>query len=519
LIVFPRMDIRKKGVVYLIGAGPGDPDLFTIKGKLLLEDCDVVVYDNLVPDELVVTLPYEKEKHYVGKRAGKPCFSQKEINELLVSLALAGKKVARLKGGDPFVFARGGEEAKYLKEHEIRFEIVPGVTSGIAAPAYCGIPPTDRRLASFVLFVSGHKAKEKELSTVPWEWIAQARGGTIVIYMGVGEIEKIAGKLINSGMAPDTPAAIIERGTFPTQRTVTSSLKLLPQKVIDENIKPPALFIIGQTVNLRPYLQWLENRPLLGVRLMVTRPAEQSREMYRSLRKLGAEVQAYPTVATVRHDHDEAWHALKKVTGRDCWLAFTSGAGIRYFITQFNEQVGDLRALGKFKIAAMGKGTAGILSKYHLKPDFIPSDSSIVGFALELKGLIDSTGSAVVRIRGDKSDSTLEKTLAEGNIEVIPLTVYRTLFTNWPDDLKDKLFELPPDAIIFTSSSTVEGIYHCMTEEEVARLAANAAIVSIGPSTTKRLGSRGLAVTLEPKERTIQALLDLLIEHFKNRNK
>lgn len=516
---FPEMNIKKKGVVYLIGAGPGDPDLFTIKGKLLLERCDAVVYDNLVPEELVMMLPPEKEKHYVGKKAGRPCFSQRDINKLLASLASSGKNVARLKGGDPFVFGRGGEEANYLRQNNIEYEIVPGVTSGVAAPAYCGIPITDRDRASLVLFVTGHKAREKEVSSVPWDWIAKITNGTVVVYMGVDEIARIVKRLIDSGMSPDTPSAVIERGTFPTQRLFVCSLHHLPQKVIKENIRPPALFVFGEVVNLQASLKWLETRRLLGIRLMVTAPAEQTRRLYRSLRELGAEVLAYPTATLIPFEDNQAWRPLKKTSDGKCWLVFSSGAAVRHFVSQFKRRFGDIRALGGFRIAARGRGTASTILKYGLKPDFIPPDSSVRAFARELTGRIDSRDSIVVNIKGDSSTGALEESLAAAGIKVLPLIIFSTIFTDWPDDFKDRLFENPPHAIIFTSARTVDGIFHQMTIHEVKGLAANAAIISLGASATERLHSMGLDNILEPEGQTAKAMLDLLCKHFGNRVK
>jgi uroporphyrin-III C-methyltransferase len=243
-------------MVYLVGAGPGDPDLITVKAKCLLEQCDVVVYDALIPYELVATLPAEVERRYVGKKAERHSLPQQEINDLLVRLASRGNRVVRLKGGDPFVFGRGGEEAKYLREHGIPYEIVPGITSGVAAPAFAGIPCTDREEASHVTFVTGHKAVEKLSSSVPWDWVAGARNGTLVIYMGVSEIPKIVDRLLAGGMPPDTPVAAVERGTFPTQRTAITTLSELPDKVVELGVKPPTIFVIGKIVNLQKKLEW-----------------------------------------------------------------------------------------------------------------------------------------------------------------------------------------------------------------------------------------------------------------------
>ena len=258
------MTEEKKGKVYLVGAGPGDPDLITVKGERLLKDCDAVVYDNLIPAELLIYLRPETEKYYVGKKAGRHTLPQEEINALLARLAGEGKQVVRLKGGDPYVFGRGGEEAGYLREHGIKFEIVPGVTSGVAGPAYAGIPVTERNKASFVMFLTGHKADEKELSSISWDWAGKAENGTLVVYMGVKEIEKIAARLMAAGMSPDLPVAVVERGTFPTQRKVVSTLGKITAEVEKQDIHPPSLFVFGEVVKLQENLSWFEDRPLYG---------------------------------------------------------------------------------------------------------------------------------------------------------------------------------------------------------------------------------------------------------------
>ena len=254
-----------RGIVYLVGAGPGDPDLITVRARYLLDRCDAVVYDSLIPYELILTLPAHVEHHYVGKEAGRHSLPQPEINALLANLASAGKRVVRLKGGDPFVFGRGAEEAEYLGEKGVRYEVVPGITSGVAALAYSGIPCTDRRDASYVVFLTGHKAVDKVSSGVPWEWVAKARNGTLVIYMGVAEISNLVDALNAHGMPAGTPAAVVERGTFSTQRLVTTTLSNLPAEVAEHGIKPPALFVLGEVARYSEKLHWFRGQaPVRG---------------------------------------------------------------------------------------------------------------------------------------------------------------------------------------------------------------------------------------------------------------
>jgi len=512
------MNSDKKGAVYLIGAGPGDPELITVKGIQLLNDCDAVIYDNLVPQELIISLLPDVEKHYVGKKAGKHTLPQEKINELMVRLANEGKAVARLKGGDPYIFGRGGEEARYLKDHDIRFEIVPGVTAGAAGPAHAGIPCTDRSLASYVVFVTGHKADEKDITSVPWEWLAKSRNGTIVIYMGVGEFAAIVSILIANGMSPDIPAAVIERGTFPSQRIISSTLSQLPEQVKAANINPPSVFVIGDVVNLQKHLTGIDERPLLGARIMVCRPADQAQPMYQSLRKLGAEVLPYPTIATKPQIDKKAWQAFGRIvknSATDSWLVFTSENGVRYFIEQFKSRFGDIRHLGNFKIAAVGFGTERALNKYSLKADFIPARATTESLAMEMAETLNLKDASVVRVRGNLADDRVEKGLTKAGANVIPVPTYCTYHPQWPDGFKENLFEHPPNIIILTSGSSVKGLYEILNKDEIDTLMAKAIAVSIGPETTKMVQSFGIKVTIEAKEHSVPGIINELLRHYK----
>jgi len=373
------MSAKKLGKVYLIGGGPGDPGLITVKGKQLLEKCRAVIYDNLIPSELIIALPDDVQKFFVGKKAGVHPVPQEKINELMLRLAHEGCCVARLKGSDPLIFGRGGEEAKFLKEHGVPFEIVTGVTSGVAGPNYAGIPCTDRHLASSVIFLTGHKASDKYKSSVAWEWVAEAKNCTVVIYMGVGEIANIVRRLINNGMASDTPAAIVERGTFPSQRIFTGELRQLPDIVAAEKVTPPALFVIGQVVTLRSWLDWFDGRPLSGIRVMVLRPSDQANDVYEQLRELGAEPMPYPTIATASYDDPDGWSRVLKSSADKNWLVFTSANGVRYFFEQFVHKAGDIRHLARFKIAVVGPATSQALMERHVEADFVASKDRFVG--------------------------------------------------------------------------------------------------------------------------------------------
>ncbi|MFH1726532.1 MAG: uroporphyrinogen-III C-methyltransferase [Elusimicrobiota bacterium] len=508
-----------RGIVYLIGAGPGDPELITVKGRRLLETCDAVIYDNLVANELVLSLPESAEKYYVGKKAGHHCYSQADINRLLVELAGKGKAVARLKGGDPFVFGRGAEEARHLKRRGIRFEIVSGVTSGVAALAYNGIPCTDRTKSSFVVFATGHKASGKKRSAVPWDWIARAKQGTIVVYMGMGELENIVKRLLDGGMPARTPAAVIERGTFPSQRVVTAGLGRLPEKARAAAIRPPAVIVIGEVVGLRPQLRWQQMRPLSGVRVMSTRLPGQAGRMHELLRESGAEVLSYPTIAVAEKDDPRGWAAFERLSGENRWLVFTSANGVRCFFRELMRRYGDIRRLSGFKIAVVGEGAARALKALNLATDFIPPKATVATLAGRMLKELDLSGAAVVRVRGTLAERTLERRLEKAGVSVTPLTVYRTRRPAWPEGLKGKLFDHPPQAMVFTSGSSVAGLFANLTNNEAKRLAAGAAVASIGPMTTKALRARGLKVTIEAEEHTVPGLVGAIVEHFRRRSR
>ncbi len=500
------------GKVYLVGAGPGDPGLITVKGQKLLESCDVVVYDNLIPDELIVTLPAKIEKHYVGKRGGKTCISQDEINELLLRLARDGKKVVRLKGSDPIIFGRGGEEARYLKEHDIPFEIIPGVTAAVAASAYAGIPLTDREKASFVIFATGHKAKDKEISSVPWRQIAGLPGGTLAIYMGVSEIANITKELLDGGMDASTPAAIIERGTYPTSRTVISTLGKLSDDAVQNNIKSPAVIFIGRTIEFNKSMEWMATRPLLGKRVMVTRPGHQATPMYDLLRSYGAEVLPYPTIAIKEIIDESGWKQLQECTSEKKWLLFTSENGVEFFLKQYLERHKDIRTLSQYKIARMGFGTLRALQKHRLGEDYAPEKSSSLALAEGLAAQPGIKDSTVVRVTGAMDVDPVAKILETAGAEVIPLIVYKATFSYWPDEAKEKHFEYPPDYIVFTSGRSVDGFMVNLDKLELGRLLDTAKIVSIGRTTSKVIESYGLKVDYEAKFPSIESVVDELAE-------
>ncbi len=512
--------MKQVGKVYLVGAGPGDPGLVTVRAKELLNACDAIVYDRLVSLELVVPMPERVQRYFVGKSSSCHSMHQDEINKLLVKLAKQGMTVVRLKGGDPFVFGRGGEEALFLKENGISYEIVPGVTAGIAASAYAGIPITHRKQSVFTVLLTAHEAADKEVTQVPWEWLGKIQHGSIVGYMGVTQLPSVVNKLIEAGMDPNTPAALIERGTTGSQRHISATLADLPGKAAQEGIAPPALFIIGKPVLLSEELDWFGGGVLSGKRMMVTRPADQAFDMYALLREQGAEVLPLPTIRTAAHDDDSGWDEIKglfelNVRGKaEEWIVFTSENGVRYFIQQLFDRGYDFRFLGRFKIAAMGTGTDRALRLHHLKADFLPTKSTSDVLAAEFSDYIKGKACKVIRVRGNLGDDRIEQSIEEADAVVLPLQVYDTSTAVWDAGMWACLDENPPDVITFTSGSTAAGFKEILGDrgEEIA---GNAVIASIGPMTTQIITNEKMKVAIEAKMHSVPGLVEEILNYFR----
>lgn len=510
------MHENNTGTVYLVGAGPGDPELITVRGRRLLHEADAVVYDNLIPLEFIVGLPDRIERVYVGKESSLHALPQDDINMLLVTLARQGKMVVRLKGGDPCMFGRGGEEATVLREHGVPYEIVPGVTAGTAALAYAGIPPTDRRAASTVMYATGHRCMSRE-NLVNWSWIAKSHDTTVVIYMGVKELPSIAERLIASGMDPDMPAAVIERGTHADQRVITARLDNLAAEAERAHVRPPALIVVGDVVRLRQDIDWFGHLPLAGKRVLVTRPADQAEAAYLGLRRLGAEVLPYPTIATRDATTEASWQRVLNVLAVNQWMVFTSENGVRYFMPQFLRRVGDVRMLWAYKIAAVGYGTASALEKYHISPNFVPSKATTAALADELARAYVIRGATIVRVRGNLGDERVERRLEEAGATVVPFQSYETFMPLWAPHLKAKLLKEPPDFILFTSGSACDGYVQNLSPAERQQL-QSARIVSIGPSTSDVIRGHGLDVAVEAEVHSVEGAITALATHVAGRD-
>jgi uroporphyrinogen III methyltransferase/synthase len=490
------------GTVYLVGAGPGDPGLLTHAGADALSRADVVVYDRLAAPELLDLASPQAERIYVGKASAQHTRTQTEINMLLVDLAMTGKTICRLKGGDPFVFGRGGEEAAYLQEHGISYVIVPGVTSAIAVPAYAGIPVTDRGCASSFAVITGHEDPGKPSSSLNWAGIARG-ADTLVFLMGLANISTIAAQLIAHGRSPATPAAAIQQGTTNAQRVVVGTLATLPDLVAQAALRSPVITVVGEVVRLRETLAWFEQRPLFGKRILVTRTREQAGELARALAAEGAIPVESPVIRI--EPLPPAAKLLERVQAAD-WLVFTSANGLPHLLRQVESLGADIRALGHARIAAIGPATARTCRERGLRVNFMPERYIAESVAEEFP---DPTGQRIVIARAEEAREVLPDLLMARGAQVDVILVYRTIAED--AELPD-LGEM--DAITFTSSSTVRAF-----RQRYPGAIAGPRIACIGPVTADTAREVGLPVDIVADPYTIPALVEALAELFTDEEK
>lgn len=499
--------------VYLVGAGPGDPGLITVKGLECIQNADVIIYDYLAHPSLLQNASPDAEVIYVGKKGGDHTLSQDEINKLIVDKANKGRVVTRLKGGDPFIFGRGAEEAEILKKNGIPFEIVPGVTSAIAAPAYAGIPLTHRKLTSTVAFVTGHEDPTKEDSSIDWSSLAKGIG-TIVFLMGVKNLTHITGQLIKHGMSPETPAALVRWGTTPKQVTITGTLDTIVEKATSAKIKPPAIFVVGKVIDLRETLQWFENRPLMGKRIVVTRAREQASEFVKLLSDLGADCMEYPTIKMVPSDNvDSLDTSIDNLSMYD-WLVFTSVNGVSYFFERLFKNGKDVRALHHVRTATIGPATAKQLLDFGIQSDIIPKTyraESIV----EAFGDIDIKGKKILLPRAKEARPILPVELTKMGAVVDEVPAYCTeQVTDTVEDLIVQLENNEIDLITFTSSSTVKNFKNLLPMEKIDALMKDVTIASIGPVTSDTAKELGFTVHITAESYTIPGLCQAILEYY-----
>lgn len=501
-----------KGIVYLIGAGPGDPGLITVRGRDCLRRAEVVVYDYLANPELLREAP-QAEAIYVGKTRGLHHRPQEEINALLVEQAQQGKIVARLKGGDPFVFGRGGEEALVLHAAGIPFEIVPGVTAAFAAAAYAGIPLTHRDFTTSLGLFTGHEDPTKKLSTLDWDKLATGIG-TLVFYMGMTNLATIAEQLIRYGRAPQTPVAVIRWATTPRQQTLVAPLSEVAEAVRRADFKPPAIIIVGEVVALREPLAWFDRKPLFGRSILVTRAADQAGEFNGMLEALGARVYECPTIrlAPPRDSGglDDALHSLETFT----WLVLTSANGVRFFFERLAALGLDSRAIGRCKVCAVGPKTAAAICTYGIKPDLIPTDYKAEGVVAAL-GERGVDGKRILFPKADKAREVIPQGLtALGAAVVDPVAYCNVIPDSLPSDALQALEAGEIDCATFTASSTVENLLIILGPERFHALFRGVAIASIGPITSQTCRRLGLEVSIEPATYTLADLSAELVRHY-----
>ncbi len=514
---------NKKGKVYLVGAGPGDIGLFTIKGMRCLQKADVVVYDFHLNAQVLNYINHNAEFIYAGKRGGHHTMTQDEINKVLIEKAKEGSVVCRLKGGDPFVFGRGGEEAEALAKEGIEFEVVPGVSSSIAAPAYAGIPITHRLYSSSFAVIPGYEDTTKEESAIDWSRLATGVG-TLIFLMAVKNIDVLIKKLIENGRSPDTPVAVVRWGTRPEQKTIVGTLGNIVALVREKELKPPAVMVVGDVVRLRETLKWYERKPLFGHRILVTR--EHSGE-FELLEELGAEIIEFPTIEIVPpENYDELDKAIAKIETYN-WLIFTSGNGVKYFLKRFMEKDKDIRDLKGIKICAIGTKTASEIKKYGIKVDLIPEEFNAEGLIETFtppnpplgkggsEGGVDFKplkGIKFLLPRAEKARELFPEKVRELGGEIDVPVAYRAIKPEVHGKrLKRFLREGRISIATFTSAATFNN-FREIIGDDADELLKDVAIAVIGPVTAKAIEKAGLRVHIMPKQATIEAMVEEIIK-------
>ncbi len=508
-MVWYRKGMDMAGKVFLVGAGPGDVSLLTVKAKKLIESAETVVYDRLLGKGILAMIPPSARSVDVGKRGGRHTMPQEEINRTLAKLAGEGKQVVRLKGGDPFLFGRGGEEAFYLRERGIPFEIVPGVTSALAVPAYAGIPVTHRDMASMVHIITGHKKEDMPLD-IDFKALTAA-GGTCVFLMGVSALPEICQGLLFGGMAEDTPAALVSLGTTAMQKEILGTLKTLPEKVKKEGVKTPAVIVAGQVCACMEKLHWRTDLPLSGRRYVLTRPKERTEKLSEKLKELGAEVIELPAVSTVfREENRELEEALCRISSFDI-LALTSPTGAEYFFRYMQKMKMDIRRLFGVQLAAIGEGTARVLRERGLYPDYVPQvyDGTSLGILLRNSA---KENAKILLPRARAAGPELTQELAgRRDIQVTEIPLYDTVPGKHPlINLEEEIRTGEVTAAVFTSASTVRGFLAMAGEADVSLVRA----YCIGEKTAKEAEKSGMKCAVA-KEASVEALVEEILEDSK----
>jgi len=502
------------GVVYLVGAGPGDPKLITVRGLELIKKADTIIYDRLVAHRLLSFARPGAEIIYAGKEPGCHVFKQEEICRLMVEKARAGKAVIRLKGGDPFVFGRGGEEAEALYEAGVRFEVIPGVTSAIAAPAYAGIPATHRDYASTLAIITGNEDPLKKDSSIAWDKIATG-ADTLIFLMGMANLLEITQRLIKGGRSPQTPVALIRWGTRPEQRTLTGTLADIYEKATRSGFTNPVVIVVGDIISLREKLNWFEDKPLFGKKILVTRTREQAAALSEKIEALGGEPMEFPTISIAEPEDyaplDRAIIELKNFS----WVVFTSVNGVVSFFKRLRHHRKDIRELCNAKLCAIGPMTRESLEKYGLIVEYIPGEYRAEEIAVGLRGKL-VRGERVLLPRAAGARKTLPEALSEMGAVVTEVAAYRTIPAGGNSAaLKEKLAQGEIDLVTFTSSSTVRNFVEMVGSPFLNALKRKFAVACIGPVTAGTARELGLQVDMVAEEYTIEGLVEAIRKNVK----
>ena len=505
------------GMVYLIGAGPGDPGLLTIKGRNCIQKADVIVYDYLANPKILQYAREGSERIYVGKQASKHAMEQHEINALLVAKAKEGKVVARLKGGDPYVFGRGGEEGLDLLNDGIPFEVVPGVTSAIAAPAYAGIPVTHREFNSVLTLLTGHEDPTKPESALDWKALAD-RGGTLAIYMGVKNLPNIVKALTENGRSPDTPVALVRWGTMPQQRAVTGTLADIVERVAEAGLKPPCIIVVGEVVKLRESLNWFENRPLFGKTIVVTRSRQQASELVEKLSELGANTLEFPTIRFEPPEDPAPMEQAARGLARYDWVVFTSPNAVERFFATVDAVGIDSRSLSGCKVFSIGPGTTAHLAERGIRPDLTPQRFTSAGIFEALSGEGEVAGKRFLLPRADLAGADLPQQLKAAGADVDDIISYRTLPGEPAPEIIEALRDGEVDMVTFTSSSTARNFAN-IVREQLGGLPDGVQYASIGPETSKTAREEKLEIALQPQDHTIDALVAAIVDYYRSTDK
>ncbi len=503
--------MKQRGKVYLVGAGPGSPGLITVRALECIRKADVIIYDYLSNPVFLKSAKPSVKIIYAGKKAGNHALSQAAIQRLMIREARAGRTVIRLKGGDPFLFGRGGEEAENLHKLRIPFEVVPGVTAATAAPAFAGIPITHRSHASAVAMITGHEdpakiGDQKFRTSIDYKNLAQFRG-TLVFFMGVERAARIASELIRNGKNPSTPAAIVRWGTTGKQQTLTGKLVEIGKRAQKSGFRPPALIVVGDVVGLRKQLNWFEKLPLFGKRIVVTRTRNQAGELRKRLEELGADVLELPTIEIQPpEDPTPLRQAISRIHLFD-WLVFTSPNGVDFFFAEFLKRRGDIRRLGEVRLAAIGPATAARLQERGLSVDLMPRAYVAEQVAAAMK---KTPGRGrVLLARADIARDALPRLLRQAGYAVEDVIAYRTKRPAKSEAVAE-LMERGADLVTFTSSSTAENFAGLVGKKRIRKIPGQPRFVSIGPITSATMQKLGLKVAREAKVYTIQGLVDCI---------